>query len=76
MDYCGVAKEVVFEKGGEKLLYTCKGLENAGVALDKCTGINDGVCIETRSVRLGNDFKEGSPLNPSDQPAADQPATE
>ena len=76
VDYCGVAKEVVFKKGGEKLLYTCYGLESAGVALDKCTGINDGVCIETRSVRLGNDFKEGSPLNPSDQPAADQPATE
>jgi hypothetical protein len=32
--------------------------------LDKCTGINDGVCIETRSARLGNDFKEGDPLNP------------
>jgi hypothetical protein len=61
VDYCGVAKEVVFEKGGKKLLYTCKGLELAGVALDKCTGINDASCTKTRKARLP-DFVE--PTNP------------
>jgi len=63
VDYCGVAKEVVFEKGGEKLLHTCKGLEIVGVALDKCTGINEDTCTKTRKARLGKDFKEGAPLN-------------
>jgi hypothetical protein len=63
VDYCGVAKEVVFEKGGEKLLHTCKGLEIVGVALDKCTGINEDTCTKTKNARLGKDFKEGAPLN-------------
>ena len=73
VDYCGVAKEVVFEKGGEKLLYTCYGLEgeSAGVALDKCTGINDASCTETRNIRLPG-FVEGALLNP----AAVKPAVE
>ena len=63
VDYCGVAKEVVFQKGEEARRYTCYGLESAGVGLQRCTGINAGLCINTRSTRIGNRFVEGLPVS-------------
>ncbi len=43
-DYCGKVRDVVFQKGEDKIPGTCKSLENAGVGLDVCSGINPDLC--------------------------------
>ena len=43
-DYCGKVRDVVFQKGGDKVQSTCKILEDEGVGLDVCPGINPDLC--------------------------------
>jgi hypothetical protein len=65
VNYCGIAREIVFQKGQDKKTHTCLGLETAGVGLDRCTGINIEVCIATINKRLKqpSGFVEGGTVN-------------